>query len=434
MIDNKNVLIVEDDSIDALFFKHALGRAGYDVTVAEGALKALDILAVDDYSLLLIDLKLAEMDGIELLDIAKRYYPQVEVIIITAHASVETAVKAMRRGARSYFIKGDPVDKLIAEVEKCTGPYAKEFSSVSGKDSYRLHSRGAHFSRVLNFGENIGQIGGNLLVVGVEGVGRRALAEFIHSRSNNANDPFMEVDCSLFTQDTSDDEIAELVSEAAMVHRSSGTIYLKDVGLGTPENLSGFMKVLQDCVDMNTFTAPGMVISSASVKDVLVLKSRFGPEIFFNYWLLRVELPGLVDRRGDLPLLVPRIVKLANSELGTNIDGVEKDLMNDLAQSVFVNDFSGLEKFIFRLASYAGEGTLNRKHLEYIETSDILLDRGLPVASGEPRSLKEVRMRAEVEHIQLILDRTGGRKSLAAAALGVSSRQLYNMLKKYGLG
>ncbi|WP_031484961.1 sigma-54-dependent transcriptional regulator [Maridesulfovibrio frigidus] len=438
MTKKMNVLIVEDDSIDALFFKHALTKAGYDVSVADGPAGALDALSLKNYGLLLVDLKMAEMGGIELLDIAKRYYPQVEVIIITAHASVDTAVQAMRKGASSYFVKGDPVEKLIADVGKCekiSGEDNLDASDVhSDMDYCRLKTRGAHLSRVLNLADHFAKTRENLLIVGQTGTGRKALAKHIHSKLKNRMAPFFEIDIpALSCEDCNNAHYGDVLEEAGKVYQSCGTLYLKDVGKADSGMFAEFLCNIEKNVALNSFNSPGMVISSSAINDVLVLKNRFGLDLFFNYWSLRVELPSLEDRREDIPILIPEICAFINAKLGTNVEGVDYKLMKELSRVAYVDDFAGLEQLLFRLIRNAESGTLSLPHLNEVETSDVLRDKHFPVGAGEPSSLKEVRMQAEAEFIKIILSRTGGNKKSAAIALGVSSRQLYNMLKKYGL-
>ncbi|WP_421903697.1 sigma-54-dependent transcriptional regulator [Maridesulfovibrio sp.] len=194
------IMIIEDDAIDARFIKTVLGAAGYDADVSQHPNEALTVLNQHPYDLILVDLKMVDMNGMEILELIKRYYPTTEVIIITAHASIDTAVEAIRMGAYSYFVKGDPARKLIADIktiatrqmERSSGNHAETLVGAS-----RLKTRGTIFTNILSQAGKIAASGMNVLLAGAPGTGRKSLAQHMCKNTHQTDGPVYEIDFPL---------------------------------------------------------------------------------------------------------------------------------------------------------------------------------------------------------------------------------------------
>ncbi|HAS90092.1 MAG TPA: hypothetical protein DCS48_12430 [Desulfovibrio sp.] len=439
-MENKfKILIVEDDSIDARFFEHILLNGKYDVTIANDSKKALNALSLSSYQLVLVDLKMLDIDGMQLLELIKRYYPNLEVIIITAHASVETAVEAMRRGAYSYFIKGDKPQKLLADIRniaKISNDTPQEIQTQNSSQFSCLKARGALFTSFLEQARAVAGLKTNLLLVGAPGTGREALANYIHSCSPRKNLPVHTIDFSKFDETIQAYNILEKsgLSDFFSKNGPAGTLILLNVGKGKPHVLKDIFTELDRNIPKHNGEKTSIaVISTTTQQGTWGLKGVYGAELFFQYWGMALELPNINERREDLPLIIDDLIDVLNSELSTTITGVEEIFLKKLSTTFFIKEFAGLEATLRRLMKYVGHGQLKLEHMDIVDTSDAILGSSSPVAPGEPVSLKEARERSEQAFIQVVMDRTGGNKTRAATALGISARQLYNMLKKYKL-
>lgn len=439
-MENKfKILIVEDDNIDARFFEHILLTDKYDVTIANDSKNALNALSLSSYQLVLVDLKMLDIDGMQLLELIKRYYPNLEVIIITAHASVETAVEAMRRGAYSYFIKGDKPQKLLADIRdiaKVSNDTPQEIQTQNSSQFSCLKARGALFTGFLEQARAVAGLKTNLLLVGAPGTGREALANYIHSCGPRKNLPVHTIDFSKFDETIQADNILEKsgLSDFFAEHGPAGTLILLNVGKGKPHVLKDiFTELDQNIPKHNGEKTSIAVISTTTQQGAWGLKGVYGAELFFQYWGMTLELPNMNERREDMPLIIDDLIDVLNSELSTTITGVENAFLKKLSTTFFIKEFRGLEDTLRRLMKYVGHGQLKLEHMDIVDTSDAILESSSPVAPGEPVSLKEARERSEQAYIQIVMDRTGGNKTRAATALGISARQLYNMLKKYKL-
>ncbi|WP_027183121.1 sigma-54-dependent transcriptional regulator [Desulfovibrio inopinatus] len=426
------ILIVEDDDIDARFFEHVVTSAGFKAKIARTSQDALDAFDTETFDLVLADFKMLDIDGIQLLEIIKRYYPGIEVIIITAHASVETAVEAMRKGAYSYFVKGTPTSKLLVEISSAIKQRSFEHSGKNYThdiESCRLVTRGATFKNVLHRAEQLAENGGNVLLVGVPGTGRAALARRMHAWSKRHQSPLFEIDCADY-----DDPFAQLTDELNS-HITVGTLLIQNIDQIPPDILQElFIAVEKRFPPTEGDNLNRIVYITSTQSTPYELKQWVGNSLFYRYCALQLMLPTLAERNEDIPVVVEAMRQQLNSELETRVEALDHDLLKHLSQTAFIREFAGLEELLKRLLQSQTEGVLKMALFNRIETSDVVFGSGSPIAQGEPSSLLEARSIAEKKHIELVLGRTQGNRTRAAAALGVSSRQLYTLLKKYGIG
>lgn len=437
MDDPFKILVVEDDQIDARFIENVLTSAGFETDIAESSESALTSLNQTAYNLVLVDLKMIDMSGIQILALIKRYYPAVEVIIITAHASIETAVKSMRMGAHSYFIKGEPTRKLIADIRSIAdrqNVIRPELLSGNDVTISRLKTRGTTFTHLLTQAESLASAGLNTLITGSTGTGRKVLAKHMCQCGSFQERPVYEMDFSTSADETSfqSTKAKYALRNFLDTHEAKGICLLFNIDQAEPDMLQELLAELEAHVAQHQMGKSSIsVISTCTVRSVPSLKPIYGAEYFFRYWGVTLELPEINERREDLPLVIEDIVKKLGTEHNTPNLRIDKALVQKLSQSFFIDEFAGLEKLIARLSAAASGAEITSDLMDQIETSDIVLHKEHPFAPGEPSSLKEARELSERDFITKIYNRCGQNKTRAAAALGISARQLYNMLKKY---
>ncbi len=428
-----HILIVEDDPVDARFFEHVLHTAGHAVTCVSNTQSALDALMFNSFALVLVDLTMTDMGGMQFLELVKRYYPGLPVIIITAHASVGTAVRAMRLGASSYFAKGDPAERLLEDVESVicrTCHTAERYMPAASQDAHRLTARGVLFSSLLSTAGAVARAGRNLLVVGNRGSGRSALGYYMHATGARTG-RLVEVDCAA--------NAAETLSNIQHGETPTGkpaTLVLRGLEDASPPVLRPVLDALAEFLDQTD--SPPQVVSLVSPMGAWQLHGAYGARRYAQFWSLSLALPDLPERREDIFPALDALRKRYNSELGTRVEGISPELAETLVLSAYIDNFIGLETLLARMMLHARVGMLTPAHL-LSEIAEGCVLVGGPAEETQltgpsvPGSLKEARGRAEADYIRMVMNRTGNNRSRAAAVLGISSRQLYNMLKKYDM-
>ncbi|WP_421903698.1 helix-turn-helix domain-containing protein [Maridesulfovibrio sp.] len=196
--------------------------------------------------------------------------------------------------------------------------------------------------------------------------------------------------------------------------------------------LSEMLSILEKRISRySSKKAPISVISTSTLQSVPNLKATYGSEFFFHYWGMKIELPEIRDRKEDLPLIIEDIVKDLSAKQKIPAPDIDNSLLEHLSNAVFVREFEGLETLIQRLFNASSGAALTSDLIEQVETGDSLLREEHLIFPSEPSSQKEAREQSEREFIKTVYNRSGQNKTKTAAALGISARQLYNMLKKY---
>ncbi|MCT4627435.1 response regulator [Halodesulfovibrio sp.] len=433
------ILIVEDDVIDARFIENVVVSAGFDAQIAHSSENALTALSQTTYDLVLVDLKMIDMSGIQILALIKRYYPSTEVIIITAHASIDTAVESIRMGAHSYFIKGEPTRKLLDEIKTIAGKQdATDSDRFSNSQSglARLRTRGTTFSNTLSQAEVLATTGMNTLITGAHGTGKKVLAQHMSRYNRHKSASVYEIDFCPTTGNLPLQASAAIygLSNFLKKNERNGVCLFVNIDHAEPATLNELLAVLNKQLPKHQTKKQSVsVISTCSVQSASSLNTTYGAANFFRYWGIKLELPEIAERREDIPLIIEHILNNLCSKHNAAEMTIDAKLLHYLSESFFVGEFAGLEKLVERLFEAASGKKLTLELMEHIKTDDILLLQKHPFSPGEPSSLKDAREQSERTFINTIYNRCGRNKTRAAAALGISSRQLYNMLKKYHL-
>lgn len=296
------VLIVEDDPIDSKFFENIVRKSGGLPVLAGKAEDAVNLLAEGGYDLVLTDLMMDGMSGMDLLQLVKRYYQDVEVMIITAYASVENAVKAMKWGAFSYFIKGDPAQKLVEDLEKIAKLAQSRRDlfreNMSELESIVLETLNQDFRDVLNLARELAPIDDNLLLVGRSGVCVQALAKYLHLLGKNADKKMIHL---------TGPEVSQLVLSYRNDKKSGnlgalwrelgecGTIFVEDVELAPAADFEGLFAIMRETekqLSEYSLTRTRLIVSSA---DLGRLHLMDGPDTFREFSLF-LKIPSFHER------------------------------------------------------------------------------------------------------------------------------------------
>lgn len=445
----RSIMIVDDEKNTREGLKWALEATGAEIHLASDGEEALVRLGSQPVDLVLSDLKMPRLDGMELLTHVREESPETDFVILTGHGTVETAVEAMKKGAFDYVIKPVNIDELQLMIQRCFEQKdlrrENEQLRAAVNDRYGFDSIIGRSPQMENVFEKIRQVAptrASVLVQGETGTGKELIAKAIHFNSPRRRRPFIAVNCGALTQTLLESELfghekgaftgAVKQKPGRFELANGGTIFLDEIGETTPELQVRLLRVLQE----QEFERVGGVktvkvdtrVVAATNKDLKkeVEAGRFREDLYYRLNVVRIDLPSLRERTDDIPLLVHQFLKEFCKEHGKELQ------IGPKAMTVLQN--------------YHWPG--NVRQLRTIIESAVILTPGKEI---QPRNLPEevrsdlspanaVKLRvgmtvtdAERELIRATLSEFGGNKAKAARVLGLGRKTLYRKLGEYGL-
>ena len=444
MMRKAKILVVDDEAIVRESLQDWLADAGYQVLTAENGPGALDVIEKEKPSIMIADLVIPGMDGIELMKRAKARQPGIEVVIITAYASIPTAIAAMKEGAYDYIEKpfcperAELLVKKLAEHQELV----EENLSLRQKleDHYRFENiitKSAKMQRVIEVIKVVAKSNATVLITGESGTGKELVARAIHSQSNRHSKPFIAVSCAALPESLLESELfghekgsftgAYAQKKGKFEFAEGGTLFLDEIGEMSANIQVHLLRVLEE----KEFTRVGgnepirvdVRVISATNKDLrrAMDKQEFREDLYYRLNVVNVELPPLRERKEDVPLLAQHFLSKFASENRKEISGFSPEATQLLLDYDWPGNVRELENAIERAVILARDSL--------ITGYDLSQESGSPAYSTAPsKNLKEV----EEEHISNVLRRVGGNYSEAARILGISRMTLYNKAKEYG--
>jgi DNA-binding NtrC family response regulator len=453
----KSVLVVDDEPHIPRLVTALLGE-GYRVEPARSAAEALARLEDTPFDVVLTDLAMPEMDGIELIRRARRRDPDTPFVVLTAQGSIETAVTAMREGAFDYLRKTAGADELRAAVDRASqhGNLAREVRRL--RDEVE-RARGAGeivgsspiMRQLLALVQRVAASDASVLILGESGTGKELLARTIHRQSERRDGPFVAFDCSALAPSLLESELfgheRGAFTGAARARRGlfreahGGTLFLDEIGDIAPEVQNKLLRVLQEReikpVGGDTFVKVDTRILAATNKDLkaLVARGAFREDLYWRLAVVPIEVPPLRERRDDLPLLATHILaRRRPSAPGRRYPSrLSTEALTRLAAYSWPGNIRELENVLSRAAILCDGDEIRPDDLPPLAGGgDAPAERA---AEGKP--LKEIVSDAvrvvERQALRDALSRTGGSPTKAARLLGISRASFYNKMKEHGI-
>ncbi len=451
--DRHGILVVDDERSMREFLEILLGREGYDVSLASSGENAFNILKQKKFDLVVTDIKMKDIDGLEVLKKTKELSPESIVIIISAFATAETAVEAMKEGAYDYIpkpfkvrefkriLKEALVSRRPSPVEKCEGSKGSlHFGCLVGES--------ARMRKIYDLIERVAQTRSNILISGESGTGKELAARAIHRQSPRAEKPFVVINCAGIPESLIESELfgykkgaftGALTDKQGLFEVADhGTIFLDEVGELTPAIQVKLLRVIQE----RAFTAVGgtdeesvdVRFISATNKDLEqeVINKRFREDLFFRLNVIHIAMPPMRERDGDLPLLAQNFLEKFSRELCKDVKKISAYAMEVLGEYSFPGNVRELENIIERCVA--------------LETSSIVLPESLALSNFQKEKgkddrrqrdlttsglrLEEVMAEIERDYIVRALDMAQGSRQKAADLLGVTFESLRYRLAK----
>ena len=450
------ILIVDDDPGMRQMLEVLLRRAGHEVDVLGGGAAAVERLAKsNDYDLVVTDLVMPDIGGMEVLSAAKQANADCQVIVITAYATTEAAVEAMRRGAYDYVQKPFSNDELKITVVKALEKrdLLRENVDLRAQIEGRfrlgdLLGKSAAMARVFDVCRKVAQTRTNVLLTGESGTGKELLARALHYSGPRTDSPFVAVNCGAIAETLIESELfghekgaftgAVTARRGLFSEAHGGTLFLDEITELAPAMQVKLLRAIQErtvrAVGSSTEHPVEVRIVAASNRDVEaeVQRGAFRQDLYYRLDVIRIHLPPLRARSGDLPLLTDHFLRKYCEEQGKPLVRLTGEAMQRLSRYAFPGNVRELENVVERAVTLSPPGMeIGLDQLEHLSDA-----REIPIGSvlGTGLSLDAMIEDLERRALTEALQDAGGVRKRAAELLGISFRSLRYRLRKYDLG
>ena len=458
------ILVVDDETVIREGIKRVLEGDRFEVETCGSGHKAIEHLQVKDYGLIITDLKMPGMDGIEVLKAVKALQPDIPVIIITGYASIDTAVEAMKNGASEYLSKPFTPDLLLEKVQsalsqRSTSPedvcLNKEVNLQQG--FHQFIGKSKEMQKVYHRIMHVAATNSTVLITGESGTGKELAARAIHENSPRRDKPFVAVDCSSLAETLLESELFGHVKGSftgaiqakigLFKVADGGTLFLDEVSNISFSTQAKLLRTIQERkITPIGGTEPVPInihLIAATNKNLRTMANEgtFREDLFFRLNIIPIELPPLRDRREDIPLLINRFLKKFTAEIGKEIREVELQVMDFLNTYDYPGNVRELENMIERAVVLAESDIIRNEDLELWigDNSDKrnVSDR-IPVTAEELKEMKKhVRDQAieslELAFVRNALERHNWNVTRAAEETGILRPNFQAMMKRYGI-
>ncbi len=447
----EKILIVDDEKSMCQYLSIMLKKDGYDVKTFHNGKKAIDYARNSNVDVVITDIRMEGMDGIEVLSGIKKINPSIPVIIMTAYASQKTAIEALNRGAFYYLVKRAAKNEEIKMVIR----NALDVHRVKSENTFlkkqlkkcdfskEIVGKSEEIGAVFNLVDKVADTDSTILICGESGTGKELIAKAIHSRSGRADNPFVSINCGALPENLLESELFGHVKgsftgairdkDGLFKVANGGTFFLDEVGETSPAIQVKLLRVLQEReiipVGGTTPIKVNVRLIAATNADLerAVQEDRFRTDLYYRLNVIPIVIPPLRERRDDIPLIVEHFLELALERTGKK-KTIAKEAMNILINYDWPGNVRELENVIERAV------ILQEK--EEIEP-DNLPDRVKNYTRGRSRLVVEKAQMTleelEKEYLISVLDATNWQKKRASEILGINASTLYRKIQRYGL-
>ncbi len=444
----KKILVVDDEApLREILQRGLMQMGGYSVEVAQDGQEAIEKMEKEIFDLILTDLMMPEMDGMELLKIIKGTRPEIPVIMMTAYGSIDTAVEAMKIGANDYITKPVDLQDLLLRISKV---YQESLLLQENRQLRKEVRKRFQFSNIIGKSRKMQEIftliekvapsNSTVIIYGGSGTGKELVAKAIHYNSPRADHPFIPFNCSAIPETLVESELfghmkgaftgAVQTKKGLFEEAKGGTLFLDEIATVLPSVQVKLLRVLQEKevmkIGSTERTKIDVRVIAATNEDLEanMKKGKFREDLFYRLHVFPIFLPDLKDRKEDIPLLAYHFLELYSKEAKKEIKGISKEAMDLLLDYAWPGNVRELENAIERAVIMAEGELLTPQDLpkDLAEGASFLIRRG----AKERKSLDEIK----AEYILQILKETNGNKKMAAEILKVNPRTLYRFEKK----
>lgn len=445
------ILVIDDEPIAVKNLAYALRKNGYDVTTRESGTGGLEALQTQSFDLILTDLRMDRVDGMSILKRALETDPDIAVVLITAHGTLDSAVEAMKAGAFHYIAKPfrlDEVRSIVANALQLV-QLKRENRNLRSQVTNGLHTHSGLVTqnpimlRLLDTARQVAATDTTLLISGQSGTGKELLARYIHANSRRSQGAFIGVNCGALQEDLLANELfghekgaytgATDARPGLIETAHCGTLFLDEIAEMSLTMQVKLLRVIQEReiqrlgsqktipVDIRLITATHRDLRTE------VAIGRFRQDLYFRLDVVGLNLPPLCERRDDIPLLAFYFLRKHAIRMGKEVDNIEPSALSLLLGYFYPGNVRELENLIERGVALARDNQLT-----VAELPPALAEKTLPTLPDTQDTLPTLADREE-EYIRYVLEHNDGNRSKAAHVLGIDRVSLWRKLKKYGL-
>ncbi len=451
------ILVVDDERSLREVLMICLGRAGHDVVVAENAAQALDQLEKRPVDLVITDLKMpGGLDGLGLLDEIKRRYSELQVIVITAYATAETAVRAMKRGAYDYVIKPFKVDEIVVVVDRALERQAlvRDNAALRTKvfGRYKLASllgKSETMQRVFELIRKIAPTRTNVLITGESGTGKELVARALHAEGPRAPRPFVAVNCGAIPDALLESELfgyvkgaftgATAAKDGLFMAADGGTLFLDEIAELSAAMQVKLLRALQERkvkpvggVEERAVDVRFVAATNKNLEDE-VASGGFRQDLYYRLNVIQVHLPPLRQRLEDIPLLADHFLRRYAAELDKRVTGITPDALAALVGHAYPGNVRELENIIERAVTLETSSVVTRGSLPEFGRVPGAADAATLDFPAGGVDLDRILGDYEREILVRALKQSGGVRKEAARLLGITFRSFRYRLHKLGI-
>jgi DNA-binding NtrC family response regulator len=444
-----HIMVVDDEEVMRESLAAWLREDGYTVDTSVSGREAIDEAAKKDYAIYFVDLKMpGGMDGIDTLLEIRKLRPEASVIIVTAYATVDTAITAMKEGAQEYIVKPCNPEEISLLVERIIKVKNLQRENVILRKKltrqYCFHdiiSKSPRMLEIFQLVREVASLRSTVLIQGESGTGKELVARAIHFSGDRKNEPFIGVSCAALAETLLESELfghergsftgAVAQKKGKFELANGGTIFLDEIGDISPKLQLNLLRVLQERtfyrvggneqigVDVRVIAATNLDLETA------VHQGRFRDDLFYRLNVVNIRIPPLRERREDIPLLAQHFVERLAHELGREVEGISEVGLGVLMAHSWPGNVRELENAVERAMIACRRSTLGEEDFAFLK-----VDHGEEAWAPPPQlTLQEIENQA----IITALRRARGNIKEAALTLGVDRSTLYERIRKYNL-
>lgn len=444
------LLLIDDEQIALKNLEHVMEKEGYSITSTQYSTKALKILNEKIFDVVLTDLRMEKVDGMQILQRCRELYPNTEVIMITGYATLESAVEAMKQGAFYYVAKPfklDEVRKIVQEavekvrLKKENQELRDQLENFQGK--VKIITQDANINALLDTASQIAPTDCNVLISGESGTGKELFAKYVHFQSRRYEGPFMAINCGALSEELLANELfghekgaftgAVSMKKGLIEMASGGTLFLDEITEMSTSMQVKLLRVIQEREVMRLGAVKPVAVDvrliAATNRDIqdAIQTGQFRRDIYFRLNVVSLNIPPLTERKDDIPLLSYYFLKKYSTLMNKEVTSISQDVTDLLMNYDFPGNVRELENIIERGVAITNSDTIETSHLpEDIRSMHI---RTYRKKEGQMPTLEE----QEMAYIEWVIKEVGGNRTMAAQVLGIDRVSLWRKLKKYNI-
>lgn len=443
------ILIVDDEKEHRETYRMLLESRGFIIGEASSGDEALNILESEYYPIVLCDVIMPGLSGIEVLKKIRSNYESVEVIMVTGYGGVETAVEAMKIGAFGYFIKSHNPEELLIEIEKAKKLLNLQkknniISTKKNKERYLYQSKNPKMKELLNTLEDIGQSSANVLLLGESGVGKEIIAQRLHDISKRSNMPFIPINCQYYSTNLLESELfghekgsftgANEKRIGRFEEANGGTIFLDEIGEISQEIQVKFLRVLEnrkiERMGSNKQIEVDFRLICATNKNLLheIQSGNFREDLFYRINTIILEIPPLRERKEDILDMINFFIDNYKMEFKKDITKIENETLEYLLNYSYPGNIRELKNIIERMFVLCKDGVLKMEEIESSTARNFDSHKHF-----DTLDFNLARANFEKEYLINALKLNDNNITKTAEVIGLSRRQLFNKINEYNL-